>query len=521
MRVWRPTGFWSLVILPADNEQAPVADRVHTSLPNIERPSADRCDRLLSDGIDDARRLSPGEAYEVLDGVRTQCPGEAGPLREMAAVRFAESRWRDAEDLAERATELDATDAYAWEVLASSRFMQDDRVGALDAWNRIGKPLVNLLKIDGLERSRFQTVATAIGLWPNVLLTEEAFRLAERRLQELPGHAQSRLTFQPEPDGYVTVTAAIVERSGTPRGVVGWGASGLRTVIDREVRVAIPGASGQGEMWSAGWRWWSGRPRVDFGFTAPRHGRLGGVWRVDASWESQRYGATPGEERTRGALSHSDWLAPNARYSFTAGIDSWRGASFTGRTVFAGGSLERRWSGDRWSLGGTATLWAPPSGGTAFHAAGVRGSFRSTRVASGWVYLADVGFERASDSAPLAVWPRAGEGRSGILMRAHPLIEDGIIDPGNTSALGRTLAYTHAEAQRWIAPAGPARIGVAGFADVGRASRRREGGAGHLSLIDVGAGLRVQVPGFAGTLRMDFAGGLLDDEKALTVGWQF
>jgi hypothetical protein len=33
--------------------------------------------------------------------------------------------------------------------------------------------------------------------------------------------------------------------------------------------------------------------------------------------------------------------------------------------------------------------------------------------------------------------------------------------------------------------------------------------------------LRVQVPGFAGTLRMDFAGGLLDDEKALTVGWQF
>ena len=80
----------------------------------------------------------------------------------MAGARFAERRWRDAADLAERAAALDATDRYTWELLASSRFMQDDLAGALRAWNQIGKPLVNLVHIDGLSHARFQTIAAVM-----------------------------------------------------------------------------------------------------------------------------------------------------------------------------------------------------------------------------------------------------------------------------------------------------------------------------------------------------------------------
>ena len=50
-------------------------------------------------------------------------------------------------------------DAYALDVLGSSLFMQDDGVGALRAWNQIGKPRVNRVRIEGLHRTRYQTVA--------------------------------------------------------------------------------------------------------------------------------------------------------------------------------------------------------------------------------------------------------------------------------------------------------------------------------------------------------------------------
>jgi len=212
----------------------------------------------------------------------------------------------------------------------------------------------------------------------------------------------------------------------------------------------------------------------------------------------------------------------NLRYSVSAGGDSWHGATFTGRTVFAGGSLERRWQNDRWSLLGTGTAWLPVSGGAVFHAVGVRAAFRSSRSAEGWVHFADGGVDRASDRAPLAIWPGAGEGhaRAGLL-RAHPLLDRGSIDLERQSAFGRTLAYAHAETQRWIATAAPVRFGVAAFADLASASRPA-GPAGHTpTQIDLGTGLRVSIPGAAGSLRVDLAHGLRDGANAMTFGWQF
>ena len=87
----------------------------------------------------------------------------------------------------------------------------------------------------------------------------------------------------------MTVRAVVVERAGPPRGAVAWTVAGLQAAIDREARVTIPGSTGQGEVWSASWRWWNGRPRVTVGFASPRGGHLPGIWRVDASWESQTY----------------------------------------------------------------------------------------------------------------------------------------------------------------------------------------------------------------------------------------
>jgi hypothetical protein len=45
-------------------------------------------------------------------------------------------------------------------------------------------------------------------------------------------------------------------------------------------------------------------------------------------------------------------------------------------------------------------------------------------------------------------------------------------------------------------------------------------GADERVLLDVGVGLRIRIPGTAGVLRADFAHGVRDGARALSVSWQ-
>ena len=158
-------------------------------------------------------RLGLTSADDILAGVRAQCPASSGPLRELAGVRFAQRRWNEAAALARQAVVLDPADAYAWDVLGSSLFMQDDPVGALRAWNRIGRPRLNTVRIDGLRRTRYQLVAEALHLESGDVLTSEAFARSRRLLNDLPDRAGARLTLRPEADGFATVDVVVNERS--------------------------------------------------------------------------------------------------------------------------------------------------------------------------------------------------------------------------------------------------------------------------------------------------------------------
>ena len=149
MKLWRPTNFWALEILPgsrtdpAESRRTPAGGAIASTDSDADEsapteagqvpPTA--CDRLLNGAVERARRTPTG-AYQLLDDVRARCPGDAGPLREMAGVRFAERQWRDAASLAEQATVLDPQDSYTWDLLAASRYLQDDLTGALRAWNQ-------------------------------------------------------------------------------------------------------------------------------------------------------------------------------------------------------------------------------------------------------------------------------------------------------------------------------------------------------------------------------------------------
>jgi hypothetical protein len=532
-RAWKAAGFWSLVILPGGGsertrpaEEAPNegldalrdVGRVLLDPPMI----TDDCHARLNHAMDGIRARGLERADALLGEVRAQCPESAAPIRELSGVRFAQRRWSDAAALAREALRRDPRDEYALDVLGSSLFMQNDDLGALRVWNQIGKPRVNRVRIEGLQHARYQIVAELMAIQPNTLLTAEIFERARRRLSALPDRAATRLAMKPEADGFATVDVVVAELAAVPRGAVEWASAAARAAADREIDVSVPGVSGQGEVWSAGWRWWANRPAVSVGFAAPRVGRLPGVWRFDASWQSDAFGRAETsrsvESRTHGGLTIGDWLPHGLRYSLSVGADRWSDGV---KAASVGAGLEHVAFDDRLKISIDATQWAPLTAGAAFRSIGARANARSSTETRGWVTRGTIGIERVSDTAPLDLWPGAGEGQvRAPLLRAHPLLTGGIVDLSASSAFGRTLAFGSAEVQRWLERPSIARVGVAGFADVARASRQADAGVTPIR-VDVGAGLRIRIPGTPGVLRADVAHGLRDGANAVTFGWLF
>jgi len=524
-REWKVAAYWALVILPAV-PATPTGGGSERTRPTPAVPPAatpiDACDARLNRALDEIRERGLDHADELLSEVRAECPAAAGPVRELSGVRFAQRRWSDAAALARDALRRDPADTYALDVLGSSLFMLGDDLAALRAWNQIGKPRVNRVRIEGLHHTRYQTVGEVMAIQPNMLLTAEIFDRARRRLAEMPDHAVSRLAVKPEADGFAMVDVVVLEISAVPHGSVEWAGAVVRTIANREIDVSVPGVTGQGEVWSASWRWWHNRPGVGIGFAAPRPHGWPGVWRFEGTWQSDTYGgaldSTIVESRTHGGLSVSDWLPHRLRYTVSTGLDAW---SLGRKAASIGAGLEHQAFSDRLTLSIDATQWAPLAGGAAFRFAGARAIARSSARTSGWVTRGAIGVERVSDEAPIALWPGAGEGQvRAPLLRAHPLLNDGIIDLTPSSAFGRTLAFGSAEVQRWLEKPTLARLGLAAFTDVARASRQFVDRASPVQ-VDVGVGLRIKIPGTPGVLRADVAHGLRDGANALTFGWLF
>jgi predicted double-glycine peptidase len=528
LRAWRPTRYWSLLILPAVPEliegrtQAPPS----SPKPNIATASGDdRCELMRVRAVEDAPVVGLERTGEALDRIRDMCPDSSAVLRELAAVKFAQRRWADSSALAERAVALGDTDPYVWEVLASSRYMQDDSGGALAAWNQIGKPLVNIVRIHGIQRTRYPIVDQMLSLPVNSLLTEQAFRRAERRLLELPDRLTARLTYRLERDGYATVDVALVERPTVPEQPAGWAVAAARSAVEREARIVVPGSTGQGEIWSASWRWWPERPRAAVSFAAPRFGRVPGIWRVDAGWEQQAYATDQGaatqppfrESHAFGRLSASDWATPELRYQWKLGLDSWNGVR---RATSVGADLDRRLLNDRLSISGGGTVWIPLTSEPGFKSIGAQVTIRSSPTSgSNWGFVADAGADIVTSAAPVSMWPAAGDSQTlARLMRAHPLFDRGV---ASGPLIGHQLAFGNVEVRRWLDSKLPLRLGAAAFADFAHAWERTPSALGRPFHADVGGGLRIKVPGYEGTLRVDFGHGLRDGANAVTVGWQF
>ena len=507
-RAWSRANFWTLVAVPGERgakpAPAPAAEPTDAATPIVTAPS------VCGGTVDEAVRLAHGgdiaAAGLLLERATIQCPGESAGWRELAGLHAVRKDWPLAADAARKALSIDRSDDHAARILATSLYLGGDSNGALDAWNRVGEPAVDLVEIRGIERTRFLVPFRAMRMRPQTLLTAGRLTRAARRLDAIPAFMGSRVTYTPRDEGLAQVTGAVVERPMLPSSAFAVAAIGLRAATDRELRVAAASVTGGGELWHAAWRWWETRPRVSLGLDAPAP--FGWTLGLSAVVERETFGEGTGfqERRRIVSVSASDWLTGRIRWEVAASHERWPGRTATG---FTGGlryqTIDDRLAADtRWTAWGGA--WA----------ASAAGEWRSRARNEGPVWLARGLVSSVSRDTPLALWNGAGTGQARTeLLRAHPLLHDGIIRDG---VFGRRLATASLEWRRWGAPVRRVlRLAPAAFIDAAKAgdapafSDRR-------AHADAGVGLRLAIPG-AGVLRADLARGLRDGEMAVSFGW--
>ena len=497
-RRWAAAGRWMVVVTPVAARDA------------ITRPSAERvepstsCDRQIAEGVHLAGQNDLDAAERTL-AAAISCPGGAA-FRELAGIRVLQRRWPEAAELASAALARDSADAYAARLLATARFVSDDQLGALDAWNRLDEPRIDLIRVDGLTRTRYQVVAHALGLKPESTLSRAVLMRARRRLNEFPA-APGAVDFAPLPAGLVEVRVTVGDRPLIPHGALDLGVLGLGAAITREVATSISSPSGGGEQIEVDWRFWAHRPLYQLSIAAPAPWR--GVWRVTGARERQPYTASFAPSvHDAVQLDVADWTSGSMRWQFATGIDRWNhGVNFGS----VGGGVRFLSGDDRLDVRAQLRTWF--GGADAFRRGDVRMVARTSSRRTGLVLTMDTGTAAASATAPPDLWAGGDTGRARpFLLRAHPLLADD--ERFRTERLGRLFTYASAEAQRWWAR-GPLRAGVAGFVDTGVTARRLSGAP--ITDVDVGVGLRGAYPGRAGALRLDLAHGLRDGHNALSL----
>jgi hypothetical protein len=487
-RRWQATRRWMAVVVPG--ERTPTA---RPPLTEVKDGPQSTCSELIAAGVSQAQAGDLAAAERSLT-TALACGGAAA-MRELAGVRVLQQRWADVQALSATATAMDPKEPYGWQLLGTSRFVQNDRAGALNAWNQIGEPRLDLVTVAGLTRTRQRVVERLIGASNGTVVTADLVLRSERRLRDLPATSSAAVEIVPRPGGLAELRAAVNERPLVPSDVWSYAAVAAAAASRREIAIGTGSLTGGGERLLGDWRFWPGRPRVSAMFDAPAP--WGGVWGVGGFHERERFTAeVAAVERSGGFIHWSNWLTPLVKLSAETGVEDWESPGLLNRSR---GTVRVLTRDNRVDLRGGGELW---TGSDTFSRADVSVSASSSTSRRGFVYLARAGAATATSGLPTLLWFAGDTGQTReTLLRAHPLVDDGRLQ---VEQMGRRLLGISVEAQRWWS-SGFVRTAAAAFIDSTRVMGRLDAGA--RSDVDAGVGLRLALPG-AGTIRADVATGL-------------
>ncbi|MCC7051918.1 MAG: C39 family peptidase [Gemmatimonadaceae bacterium] len=507
LRRWSGSRNWAMVVQPS-------AAAITAPVP---RPTGDRSDGPVTDALpcrpwldraaDAAAGARLAQSEELLATAARLCPDEPVVLRELAGVRFLQGRHVESGLLAAEYAQRVPGDARGWQVLAASRYLAGDEAGALRAWRAVGKPVTDLLRIDGSRRIRFRVLADAIGITHGRVLTNAALALAARRLADVPALDGARVGYAAVAGGVVEVRAAVTERplvDPLPQLLV-LGIGGA--IIRRDATFVVVSPLGAGETWSAQWRWQSSDPRLALRLSIPVRVGAPAVLHVERSWDRFRFPAGFGEERRSSTqASLTGWMAPAMEGLAGLRHERWADRGERLALLLGVGVHDRR---DRtvWVL--SAEHAAPVGRGRWYRRLDTRVTLNPPpdRWANRWALRA--GGAWTSGDTPRGLQPLAGgDLLRDIPLRAHPYNAGGVLP---ATRISHRVLHGGASADRTITTRGPLSIGAGIFVD---AAVLAPASAAHRVYVDGGAGLRFGLAGLRrAAIRVDVARGLVTDRR--------
>ena len=499
-------GNWAIVATPRADTSTPLSSFPAASA--VATPAIrSSCDALVDQWIPIARGPDPQAAIEPLRSLTAVCPSDGRPWGALAGVHFRQQRWKESVDAATRAVALTPSDADAWRLLGAAWYLEDEPRRALRSWNEIREPVLDLIQIEGLARTREEFAVRALRLHPRDLVTPESLVRAERRLDALPTTGRVSVSYRPAPQGRANAVVTAAEAALIERWPILLGRVAAEGVAKRETKIRLNAPLSRGEGVELFARYAKHRPAAWISLEIPEFAFIPGVVTIKGSWDKQTYaaeraGTTSALEqvRRRGALEWSHWLRSSLRSEASVAFERLD----DGRDYFAARTgLDIRAAGDRVALlGDIARFGARGDTKSSFNEGGGSIVFRSSVEPRRFDLHARVGARSAGETAPLALWPGAGTGPGRApLMRSRKLVDDGIV---TGPVFGRHLLHATIEAETLVVRLPLASLGLAAFVDWARVSDTATASGPQSSLTAIGLGLRIR-SGVAGSFRLDIA----------------
>jgi hypothetical protein len=520
-RQWEGGASWMMVTLPSQATSAPSVRPAATAiLTPLDDPA---CNDALTLALVQAGADSLVQAAEGLAAARERCPSETVLSRELGGIRFRQRRFTEAAALATRHLQRVRTDSLAWELLAASQFLAGHPEAALGAWNAVGRPVIDLVRIDGVRSGAYRRILGTLQLPHGDILSRYRLALASRRLGAMPAIARSAITYRPVAGGAVEVRVAVVEHRRWPALPWRLATEAAGALLQQEVRLEITNQLQVGERWQVLHRWGSARAASELRVAVPIDRPMPLTVGFRIGYERFRFrtaataAPTDSESRRSTGVEVGGWMAPALHATLSVQRERWDDArTYTGASL----ALEARAAADRLIIRAAAAPSLGHGATDSYLQASAQARWSSTTsgiARPGW--SARIGAEAVSGSAPAGTLATAGSILTYMVpLRAHA----GLLANGLSATLtGRRMLHGGLAADLPVRHLGPLTLAVGAFLDGVQIGKSLDPAPPRTTYLDAGVGLRLGVAGGAlGILRIDLGTGLLDRRTALTAGVQ-
>lgn len=443
-------------------------------------------DRQVVKAVEAVNQGRVREGEEILERALDRCPDHLGVLRELAGLRFRQTRWVDAEALALRAASRAPDAEWPWDVAGSSRYLAQDRTGALKMWNHIGRPRVRNVELRWADTQR-TAPSRHLGLTPGDILTPGHLARAERRLMLTPAVTRARVDYRPLPGGGAQVDGHLLAGPRHPLVRSEWPGHLARALTRSFSLVGMAPGGAAVQVRAAGhYGGWGQEVRTGVQHSLPlSHGAVD--WSISWAATELPLADTVGRwERTSAAVGLRRWETSTVQTHLQFGADRWDREDLM---IRAGGGLLVAGRGDSptW-IGAAAQGWRDAQGDRHFGRVSV-----ATQGAWGQQWQLEVrsGADFLSSQAPVHLGPRFGADPS----VDHLLRSRQVVRLSESPGGGRWI-HGGAELRRWWSAGTTLHLGFGIFGEGVTGAVR--GGA-------LGAGVRLRPRGSGSWIRADWA----------------